>query len=151
MTVRLYGASRTALIYVVASATGFLASSAAGAFLAFLPGPLAGGPLTLGASAAIFGLLGAMIHYGRRAGSQALGAHAARYAIILGVLGVILPGVDNWAHAGGFAGGYVASRWLDPLVPERPHHFLLALVALGASVLAVVVSVVHGLRLLGQG
>lgn len=151
VTAQLYGPSRAAIIFFGASVTGFVASSSVGQFLPFLPGPLGGGHLTLGASAAIFGLLGAMIYYGRRAGSQALGDHALRYAIILGVMGFVLPGVDNWAHGGGFAGGYLLARWLDPLIPERPHHFLLALALVVGSALSILGSVVHGLRLLGQG
>ena len=51
------------------------------------------------------------------------------------------------AHAGGFAGGYVASRLLDPLVPERINHLLAALICIGLSVLSIVASVVHGLML----
>jgi rhomboid protease GluP len=148
VTAQLYGPSRAVLIYVAASVTGFVASSLA-SFLVFLPQRLQGGAVTLGASAAIFGLLGALLYYGRRGGSQVLTEHATRYALILGVLGFVLPGVDNWAHAGGFAGGYLAALLLDPSTPERPHHFALALLLLGASAASVVASVVHGLRLLG--
>ena len=35
-----------------------------------------------------------------------------------------MPGIDNWAHAGGFAGGYLAGIWLDPLKPERMDHMV---------------------------
>ena len=38
------------------------------------------------------------------------------------VMGLILPRVDNAAHAGGFVGGYLAGIWLDPLKPERVDH-----------------------------
>ena len=31
------------------------------------------------------------------------------------VFGFIMPGIDNYAHAGGFVGGYLAGRLLDPL------------------------------------
>ena len=34
------------------------------------------------------------------------------------------PGVDNWAHAGGFAGGFLASLVLDPLTRERVDHLV---------------------------
>jgi hypothetical protein len=59
-----------------------------------------------------------------------------------------MPGIDNYAHGGGFAGGWLAARLLDPLKPERIDHLILGLVCLGASLLAVLVSVVTGLRFL---
>jgi rhomboid protease GluP len=59
-----------------------------------------------------------------------------------------MPGVDNWAHLGGFAGGYVTAKVLDPLRPERVDHLIAALVCLGATGIAVAFSVVDGWRLL---
>ena len=73
-----------------------------------LPGvPLLGGaPFTVGASAPIFGLLGALVCYGRRTGSSHIGVPTAwQYAIILFVFGCSCNAVDNHAHAGGFVGG----------------------------------------------
>ena len=40
-------------------------------------------------------------------------------SVMLIVFGFVMAGVDNWAHLGGFGGGYLASRWLDPLRDER--------------------------------
>jgi rhomboid protease GluP len=59
-----------------------------------------------------------------------------------------MPGVDNWAHLGGFLGGYLVGRFLDPLLPERGDHILAAVACLLLSAAAVVVSVVTGLSLL---
>jgi rhomboid protease GluP len=72
---------------------------------------------------------------------------AMQYVLIMGVFGLIMPGIDNYAHAGGFIGGYVASQLLDPLKPERITHMVWALVCLVLSVLSIVASVVHGLML----
>ena len=47
-----------------------------------------------------------------------------------------------------FAGGYLASRLLDPLRPERIDHIVIALALLGLSLAAVVLSVVTGLDFL---
>ena len=127
-TAELYGPSRMVVIYTVSGATGFLLSS------------LVGSPFTVGASASIFGLLAALVHYGRRGGSSHLGSQAWGYAIALFIMGFFFPGVDNWAHLGGFAGGYLVSKWLDPLLPERGDHVLAAVVCLGASGLAIVAS-----------
>jgi rhomboid protease GluP len=142
----LYGPGRMVIIYTAAGVIGFLASSIAGQTLGFIPiALLHGGVLTLGASASIFGLLGALVYYGRRTGSRAVGAQAWNWAVIVFVLGLIMPGIDNWAHAGGFAGGYVVGRLLDPLKPERIVHMLGAVICLGVSVLAILFCVIDGL------
>ena len=72
---------------------------------------------------------------------------AIRYAVILGVMGLIMPGIDNFAHAGGFFGGYLISRFLDPLKPERIDHIVVALLCLAAVVLSIAASVITGLSL----
>jgi membrane associated rhomboid family serine protease len=144
-TARLYGPGRTVIIYTVSAVTGFTASSVAGAFLPFLPRFLGGAGFTLGASAPIFGLVGALLYYGRRGGSSVIGQQAKSLAITLAIFGFIIPGIDNWAHLGGCAGGYLMAKWLDPLKPERSDHVLIALGCLALSVASVVYSVVHGL------
>ena len=58
--------------------------------------PIIGGAeFTVGASAPIFGLLGALVYYGRRTGSSHVGQAGLQYALFMGVFGLILPGVDN--------------------------------------------------------
>lgn len=138
----IYGAARMIIIYTIAGIAGFLLSSTAGLYLANAPMPLRAGLLTLGASANIFGLLGALVHYGRRGGSSLVGGQAMQYAVVLFVYGLIMPGggIDNYAHAGGFIGGYLASLWLDPLKPERTDHFVGALLCLVATALAIIAS-----------
>lgn len=142
-TADIYGPGRTVILYTVAGVCGFAASSVAGAYLTWIPLPmLRGAQFTVGASAAIFGLLGALVYYGRRSGSSAVHSQAVGYAIMLGVFGLIMPGIDNYAHGGGFLGGYLAGRFMDPLRPERLDHLLIALGCLVASALAIVVSLV---------
>ncbi len=137
----IYGAARMVIIYTIAGVAGFVASSLAGYYLGGMPIPfLRGAGLTLGASAPIFGLLGALVHYGRRGGSSLVGGQALQYAIILFVFGLIMTGIDNYAHAGGFVGGYAASMWLDPLKRERMDHFIGAVACLAATVLAILAS-----------
>ena len=74
-----------------------------------------------------------------------VGGQAVGYAIMLGFMGLIMPGIDNYAHAGGFVGGYLAGRVMDPLHPERLDHLLIALGCLAASALAIFASMVTGL------
>ena len=39
-----------------------------------------------------------------------MSAQLWQWALILGFFGFIIPNVNNWAHAGGFAGGWVAGQ-----------------------------------------
>jgi rhomboid protease GluP len=143
---RLYGPGRAVIIYTVAAISGFLASSLAGA-LVFLPGFLRGAGFTVGASAPVFGLIGALLHYGRRGGSSYVTQQMKGLAITFLIFGFIFPGVDNWAHIGGLGGGWLAAKVLDPLKPERGDHLLVAIGCLVLSALSVGFSVVEGLKL----
>jgi rhomboid protease GluP len=136
-----YGPGRMVIIYTVSGVVGFAVSSIAG--YVGIPIPfLRGAQLTVGASASIFGLLGALVYYGRRSGSRLIHGQAMSWVFMAGIFGFLLPGIDNWAHAGGFAGGYLMGRWLDPLTPERINHLAIAVVCLAASILAIIASVV---------
>jgi len=137
----LFGPGRMVIIYTAAGVAGFTLTSTVGHVLAFLPF-LQGAQLTTGASASIFGLLGALICYGRMTGSRMVSSQAWSMAGFAFLFGFVVPGVDNYAHIGGFAGGYLAARWLNPMKPERIDHLLLAVICLGVSILSVAVSVI---------
>jgi rhomboid protease GluP len=134
-TVNIIGPGRTIIIYVISGVCGFLLTSIMGAaipYIVMLPLPvfvlrmLVGAQLTVGASASIFGLLGALVHYGRKSGSSFIHGQAKQWALIMFIYGLIMPGIDNWAHAGGFLGGYLTSSFLNPLTRERGDHLLAA-------------------------
>ena len=142
----LYGGARMVIIYTLASISGFFLSSVLARYAA-IPF-LWGGGYTLGASAPIFGLLGALVYYGRRGGSSLVHAQAMSYVVSMAVFGLIMPGIDNAAHLGGFAGGYFAGMWLDPLKRERMDHFLFAMLCLLATLLAILASLITTLPLI---
>jgi rhomboid protease GluP len=145
----MYGAARMVVIYTLSSVTGFALSSFLGAYAAI---PFfSGASYTLGASAPIFGLLGALVYYGKRGGSSLVKSEAMSFAITMGVFGLIMPGIDNAAHLGGFAGGYVAGKFLDPLKAERMDHFVMAAVCLVATALAIGASMFLTLPYLFRG
>jgi rhomboid protease GluP len=110
-TAELYGPGRTVIIYTVSGAAGFALSSVMGLLL---PGvPLVGGaPFTVGASAPIFGLLGALVCYGRRTGSSHIGSTAWQYAIVLFVFGLFMNAMPM--PAGSWAGTPRHSCWILP-------------------------------------
>ena len=96
-----FGTPRFLAIYFVSSVTGFAAS------LYFSPA------ISIGASAGLCGLIGAMIALGTRdrsAFGSALRRQYIQWMVYLLIFG-LLPGfnVDNAAHIGGVAGGFVVA------------------------------------------
>lgn len=95
----IYGARRLIVFYFLATVCGFYAS--------FLWSPA----ISVGASAGLFGLIGAMIALGVRhktpAGAAIRGLYVrwAMYGLLMG----LLPGIDNAAHIGGLAAGFAAA------------------------------------------
>ena len=61
---------------------------------------------------------------GHRSGSSMARSYASTYVVMLIAMGFLMAGIDNYAHAGGFVGGYLAGRILDPLLVrlDRPIH-----------------------------
>jgi rhomboid protease GluP len=145
----LFGPARTIIIYTAGGVAGFALSSLAGAFLPNVPFLHTAG-LTIGASAPLMGMIGALYQYGR-AGSGAAKQMALSILIQVVVFGLLVPGIDNFAHLGGFAGGYLSSALLNPAsTRERGDHMVIAMVCLGATVLSIVVSIVTALPLLSR-
>ncbi len=106
-----YGAARLIVIYFLATVAGFWASTL------WHPG------LSVGASAGLFGFIGAMIALGVRHRSPlgaALRGFYIRWAIYGLILG-LLPGlrVDNAAHLGGLAAGFGTGYLADLPRPSR--------------------------------
>lgn len=143
-TADLYGPGRMVIIYVAGGVAGFVLSSVAGQFFPplFI---LRGGQLTLGASASIAGLIGAILAYGHRSGSGIARRYAMTNVMMLLLMGFLFPGIDNYAHFGGFGGGYLMARVLDPLKAERIDHLAIAVGLLVLSILSMVASVIDGL------
>ena len=119
-----FGPGRAFLLFNVAGAGGFLVSNV-----------MSGVP-TIGASGSIFGLLAALIVYGRRRGSSVVTQQLWQWAIILGVFGFVMPGINNWAHGGGFAAGWVTAQIMN-LDDDRQDSSWVLLTSLGLIVLTV--------------
>ena len=69
------------------------------------------GIMSVGASGAIFGLLGALIYFGYHYRLYLGNAIVYQILPVIGInliIGFTTPGIDNWAHLGGLAGGYLA-------------------------------------------
>ena len=126
----IYGPTRGFILFSISGAVGFIVSN----LVAHTP--------TIGASGSIFGLIAAMIVYGRRTGHSVMTQQLWMWAGLIFVMGFFMGGVNNWAHAGGFAGGLGAAE-LMPTTHRREGPGLLLLA--GALTLVTVAGVVLSL------
>lgn len=130
----LFGTARLIIIFTVSGIAGFILSNSLGI------------QLTIGASGSIFGLLGALIYYGRSRGGafgEAIYRQLLFWAVLLFLFGFI-PGarINNWAHLGGFISGYLAAMILgfQEFKMETSAHRTFAVVTIIISVLAFIVN-----------
>ena len=130
VAIDVYGPARTFVLFTVAGAFGFLLSNS------FSPAP------SIGASGSIFGLLAALIVYGNRRGSSLMSQQLWQWAIVLFVFGLVMPGVNNWAHGGGFVAGWIAAHVMGFIDEEREGNgmTLLALAFILVTVLGIFLS-----------
>ena len=115
----LFGTSRTFIIFTFSGVVGFVASY------------IFGISFTIGASGSIFGLLGALVYYGRKRGGHfgtAIYRQVGMWALVLFLFGFMMPAVNNWAHAGGFIGGYLSAMALGfhEIGLENKNHRMIA-------------------------
>jgi rhomboid protease GluP len=110
----LYGSARYFFIYVLTGIGGYLLSST-----------LSGRP-SMGGSGALLGLIGILlaISTGRRsAGMQMLRQHVIRWLIYLAIWGFLASSiVDNYAHLGGLATGFLLGRLMMDRPPMSPEE-----------------------------
>jgi rhomboid protease GluP len=128
-----YGSARFIVIFTISGIFGFV--------LSFLTGTA----FTVGASGAIFGLLGALIYYGRSRGGvfkEIIYPQILTWAVVLFLFGFVYPSIDNFAHLGGFVGGYLSGNLLgyDERQAEKSRHKTLAAIAIVLTILAFVVN-----------
>lgn len=91
-----FGLYRFLNIYILTGIAGFIVSL------------LFGVPFTIGASASLCGLIGAIIYYGKSRGGyygQVIYKQAMGWVAGLVIFGVLISGINNWAHAGGLLSG----------------------------------------------
>ena len=80
-----------------------------------------------------------------------IGAQAKQYALVLFLFGLFMGGIDNYAHAGGFIGGYAAASGSTRSSASAP-TISSRLGCLAATALAILASLIKiGPQLLGGG
>ena len=129
LVIQEYGLARMFSIYTLGGIGGFLFSY------------LAGVPFTIGASAAVCALIGAALYYGKSRGGtygRQVFQQIGGWAMSIFVFGLLVPGINNWAHGGGMAMGILCGLLLGYQENRREllgHRLLGAACALGTSLI----------------
>ena len=124
-----YGASRMFSIYTLGGVCGYGVSYWAGV------------PFTVGASAALCSLIGALLYFGKSRGGSygsAVYREVSGWVVGLFLFGLLFPGINNWAHGGGLVAGIGLGMLLGYQERRRETslHDLLALTCAGATIAA---------------
>jgi rhomboid protease GluP len=96
LVAREYGVYRMFIIYTLGGVIGFCVSY------------LASVSWTIGASASVCSLAGALLYYGKSRGGvygRTLYRQIGIWVVLLFIFGILLPVINNWAHGGGIAAG----------------------------------------------
>jgi rhomboid protease GluP len=137
---REFGLYRFLNIYILTGIAGFIVSL------------LFGVPFTIGASASLCGLIGAIIYYGKSRGGyygQAIYKQAMGWVAGLIIFGVLISGINNWAHGGGLLSGILFAFLMgyNDKNRESAWHKLLAytcvLITTGVLIWAAVYSLLY--------
>lgn len=135
---RIFGSYRLIVIYLMSGCCGFLISY------------LAGVHYTVGASAAICGMIGGLLYYGKNRGGvwgQNLYRQLGGWMLMLLLLGMLFPRINNWGHAGGVVAGAILAALLG-YNEKKPQNRLHVMAGTGCAVAALIVlasAVVSGL------
>lgn len=108
---RSFGWRKLFLVYTASGVAGFV-----------LSGWWRPGTLSIGASGALYGLLGFAFVYSRfraSAGARALSDQLLQW-LLYGVAMFFIPGIDSIAHLGGAAAGAAIALFIDPTEPRTP-------------------------------
>ena len=137
-----FGFHRFFSIYILTGIAGFAVS------LIF------GVNFTIGASASICGLIGAIVYYGKNRGGefgQAIYKQALGWIVGLIIFGLIFKSINNWAHGGGVISGILLAMLMgynekrDETAKQKLLAYVCILVTLGVLIWALLSSVFYTL------
>lgn len=116
-----FGAYRSISIYTLGGIGGFAISAFAGV------------QLTIGASAALCSLIGALLYYGKSRGGvygQAMFSQIGGWALGIAMFGFLVPGINNWGHGGGVVFGILIALLLGYREKRKENisHKILAMI-----------------------
>ena len=131
LVIQEYGGYRMFSIYTLSGVVGYWISY------------LAGVRFTVGASAAVCGLIGATLYYARSRGGaygQMIFGQVGGWVVAIFIFGLLVPGINNWAHGGGLLAGALIGFLLgyEGKKPESFTHKFTAGVCVLATLLVLV-------------
>jgi rhomboid protease GluP len=129
LVAREYGVYRMFIIYTLGGIIGFFIS-----YLAFVS-------WTIGASAAVCSLAGALLYYGKSRGGiygRAIYKQIGVWVIVLFIFGILVPMINNWGHGGGIAAG-IGLGFLLGYQERKKENILHKLLAGGLAVLTILI------------
>lgn len=138
LVVREFGGRRLVILYTLSGVFGYLLSSFVGV------------RLTIGASAAVCGLIGAMLYYGKFRGGtygNAVFSQLGGWAVGIALFGFMVPGINNWGHGGGMVAGFLLAALLGykEKKPEKFSDTVFAGCCVGVTGLVLAWSCLNGL------
>ena len=138
LLLREYGTSRFIAIYTLSGIGGYLLSAFFGV------------RFTIGASAAVCGLIGAALYYGKSRGGaygNAVYSQIGGWAVGIFLFGFMVPGINNWGHGGGMLVGALAGYILgyQERTQEKIGHKFLSMACIACTGLVLFWSLVNGL------
>jgi rhomboid protease GluP len=133
-----YGTHRMFVLFTLGGLIGYVVSLFAGV------------RLTIGASASVCSLMGAVLYYGRSRGGmhgQALYKQMGGWALGMFLFGLLVPGINNWAHGGGILAGIGLGAFLgySEKVRENLFHKVLGVGCMLISAAVLTWAVLSGL------
>lgn len=124
-----FGIHRMFAIYSISGIFGYLISCFAGI------------TFTIGASAALCGLIGASLYYGKSRGGvygQSIYRQLAGWTLGMFLFGLLVPGINNWGHGGGLVAG-IALGFLLGYRERKPENFIHRMISTGFVILTVLI------------
>ncbi|MFT5729055.1 MAG: rhomboid protease GluP [Desulforhopalus sp.] len=126
-----FGAYRTISIYILGGVGGFAISAFAGV------------QLTIGASAALCSLIGALLYYGKSRGGvygQAIFSQIGGWALGIAMFGFLVPGINNWGHGGGVVSGILLALLFGYREKRKENisHKIIAMICVVLTAMALV-------------
>lgn len=131
LVIQEFGPYRTISIYILGGIGGFAISAFAGV------------RLTIGASAALCSLIGALLYYGKNRGGdygQAIFSQIGGWAFGIAIFGFLVPGINNWGHGGGLVCGAIIALILGYKEKKKENfsHKSLAIFCMIITLLALI-------------
>jgi rhomboid protease GluP len=141
LLIREYGTSRMLAIYTLSGIGGYFISAFFGV------------RFTIGASAAVCGLIGAALYYGKSRGGSygnAVYSQIGGWALTIFLFGFMVPGINNWGHGGGMLAGAAVGYLLGyrDRSKEKIWHKYLSMACIVCTCLVLLWSVTRGMLFL---